>query len=56
MLVINIRPFALICWLLWAALFAAASIGAMPWPLAALLGVSVYALWRLYRQAVIVHA
>lgn len=52
----DIRPFALICWLLWAALVVAAFIGAMPWPLAVLLAVSVYALWHLYRRAVLVHA
>jgi hypothetical protein len=52
----NTKPFALICWLLWAALVVAALIGAMPWPLAAMLAVSVYALWHIYRRAAVTHA
>jgi hypothetical protein len=47
------KLFALICWLLWGSLIVGASSGAMPWTLAATMGLSVGGLWHLYRRAVL---
>jgi len=45
------RVFALICWLVWAALLIAGLARTVPWPLAAAMAGSVYVLWRICRRA-----
>ena len=52
----DTRMFALICWVLWLGLLASGLTNAVPVPLAALLGVSVFFLWRLYRKRATVSA
>ncbi|HKU54791.1 MAG TPA: hypothetical protein VJP60_05470 [Rhizomicrobium sp.] len=52
----DTRMFALICWVLWLGLLAFGITKAIPVPLAAGLGVSVFFLWRLYRKMAVVSA
>ena len=47
----GMRVFALMCWLVWAALFVAGLARAVAWPLAVAMAGSVYIVWRIYCRA-----
>jgi hypothetical protein len=49
----NTRLFALVCWTLWIGLLFAGSSGLMPAPLATVLAVSIFFLWRLLRREIL---